>query len=142
MEYAFWDSSALVPLCVQQKPTPAVEALIAEFNIVVWWCTPVEMQGAFARLLRIGQLTPKQHVGAQVRMEKIRGGWREIEPSDALRDQAQRLVERYPLKSADALQLAAAMAWRSGRPNGRAFISGDNQLLDAARHLGFNGVAP
>lgn len=93
MEYAFWDSSALVPLCVQQKPTPAVEALVIKYGIVVWWCTPVEMQSAFARLLRVGQLTPKQLVGAQVRMERIRAGWREIQPSDTLREQAQRMLE-------------------------------------------------
>lgn len=142
MEYAFWDSSALVPLCVRQKPTPAVEALVIKYGIVVWWATPVEMQSAFSRLLRVGQLTPKQLVGSQIRMEKIRAGWREIQPSDALRVQAQRLLDRFPLKSADALQLAAALAWRSGRPNGRAFLSGDNVLLEAARNLGFTAIAP
>jgi predicted nucleic acid-binding protein len=141
MEYAFWDSSALVPLCVQQKPTPAVKALVIKYSMVVWWSTPVEMQSAFSRLLRMGQLTPKQFVGAQVRMERIRNGWREIQPGDQLREQAQRLVERFGLKAADALQLAAAQTWRSGKPNGRAFIAADKQLLDAALQLGFSGIA-
>ncbi len=141
MEYAFWDSSALVPLCVQQKPTSTIEALVIKYGMVVWWCAPVEMHSAFSRLLRMGQLTSRQLVAAQVRLEKIRSGWREIQPSDSLREMAIRLVDRFPLRSADALQLAAALAWRSGKPDGRAFISGDQQLLNAARQLGFNGIA-
>jgi hypothetical protein len=44
------------------------------------------------------------------------------------------------LKAADAQQLAAALAWCIGRTKGRAFISGDSQLLDAARQLGFHAV--
>jgi hypothetical protein len=36
---------------------------------------------------------------------------------------------------------AAALIWCIGRPKGRSFISGDSQLLDAARQLGFLAVA-
>ena len=46
-------------------------------------------------------------------------------------------IRRFPLKAADALQLAAGLAWTSGRPRSRAFISGDTQLLEAAGQLGF-----
>jgi predicted nucleic acid-binding protein len=85
----------------------------------------------------MGQLTSSQHVGAQVRLDELRSKWREISPDPPLRDQAEQLLDRFPLKAADALQLAAALAWCSGKPRARAFISGDTQLLDAARQLGF-----
>jgi len=49
-------------------------------------------------------------------------------------------VDRFPLKAADAQQLAAALTWCLGRTKGRALISGDSQLLDAARQLGFHAV--
>jgi predicted nucleic acid-binding protein len=61
-------------------------------------------------------------------------------PSDSLRDEAERLIDRFPLRAADALQLAAALSWCIGRPKGRVFIAGDRQLLDAARELGFHAV--
>jgi predicted nucleic acid-binding protein len=61
-------------------------------------------------------------------------------PSDSLRDEAERLIDRFPLRAADALQLAAALSWCIGRPKGRVFISGDRQLLDAARELGFHVI--
>jgi uncharacterized protein len=137
MDPAFWDSSSLVPLCVQQNATPAATALSQQFTFVVWWAAPVEIRGAFARLLRTGELTSNQQVGAQVRFADLRSKWREIAPAPALRDQAERLLDRFPLKAADALQLAAALAWTSARPRARAFVSGDAQLLEAASQLGF-----
>jgi methionine salvage enolase-phosphatase E1 len=47
----------------------------------------------------------------------------------------------YPLRAADAFQLAAAWTWTSGEPQGYVFISGDAQLLKAARQVGFQVVA-
>jgi predicted nucleic acid-binding protein len=140
MEYAFWDSSALVPLCVKQETTPAVESLAAQHRMMVWWAAPVEMRGAFARLLRMRLLSDKEHVEAQVSLDRLRSGWREIAPSEPLRELAERLVDRFTLRAADALQLAAALSWRLGKPNGRAFISGDVQLLAAAGQLGFRAI--
>ncbi len=88
----------------------------------------------------MGQLTPNGLVQAQVTLEELRAIWQEVDPSEPLREQAERLVDRFPLKAADAQQLAAALTWCMGRPKGRVFISGDSQLLDAARQLGFLAV--
>jgi|CZKF01.1.fsa_nt_gi predicted nucleic acid-binding protein len=140
MDDAFWDASALVPLCVRQRTTSVAKALRTQYQMAVWWSTPVEMRGAFARLVRMGQLSPNEYVQAQMRLDSIRSDWRELDPSEKLREQAERLVDRFPLKAADAQQLAAALAWCIGRPKGRVFISGDSQLLDAARQLGFQAV--
>lgn len=141
MDFAFWDSSALVPLCTQQQATPAVQALSGKYRMSVWWSTPVEMRAAFARLVRMGQLTPKALLQAQLELEKFRESWREIGPSHQLRERAERLVDRYPLKGADAQQVAAALTWCAGKPRGRAFISGDVQLLHAAHKLGFQTIS-
>jgi predicted nucleic acid-binding protein len=88
----------------------------------------------------MGQLPPNEHVQAQVRLDEMRRVWREIDPSETLREQAERLVDRFPLKAADALQLAAAMTWCGGRTKGRAFISGNSQLLEAVRQLGYHAI--
>jgi predicted nucleic acid-binding protein len=116
------------------------ESLSRKFRVVVWWATPVEVRSAFARLLRVGQLTSNGNVQAQVVLAKLRLKWSEISPDPSVRDQAEHLVGSFPLKAADALQLAAALAWRSGWPRDCAFISGDAQLLGAARQLGFQAL--
>src|ERR1017187_1656172 len=140
MEVAFWDASALVPLCVKRQATETILDLSANYGMAVWWCSPVEMRSAFARLARVGQLKPVEHVQALVRLDRLRDGWREVQPADSLREKAESFVDRFPLKAADALQLAAAVSWCQGRPRNRAFISGDSQLLEAARQLGFNAI--
>ena len=108
--------------------------------MIVWWAAPIEIRSASARLLRMGQLTASEHVVAQVRLDELRSEWSEVSPDEALRAQAERLVDRFPLKAADAQQLAAALSWCVDRPKGRVFIAGDSQLLDAARQLGFQAV--
>lgn len=140
MTPAFWDSSALVPLCVNQKASAAARRLIRQHPMVVWWATPIEMCSAFERLMRMGELRPAQRQGAENRLDLLRRGWREMQPSEALRVEAMGLLTRFPLKSADALQLAAASIWTLGNPAGRVFIAGDAQLLEAAERLAFDIV--
>ena len=137
MTPAFWDTSALVPLCVQQQPSSTVQQLIKQHDITVWWATPVEMRSAFERLLRMGQLTVQEHAAAGGRLEKLRRGWRELQPSERLRSQAETFLGSYSLKAADALQLAGAWVWCSGHPRTCVFISADTQLLEAAQQVGF-----
>ena len=140
MDPAFWDSSSLVPLCVRQSATPKAQTLDMKHPKVVWWSAPVEMQSAFARLARMGRIAPNELVQARVRLDHLRRDWNEVEPSDELRERAEQLVDRFPLKAADALQLSAAWIWCQGRPRSRPFISGDVQLLHAAQQLGFSGI--
>ena len=105
MTPAFWDTSALVPLCVQQQPTAAVREILEQYEIAVWWATSVEMRSAFERLLRMGQLTQAEHVAAGMRLEKLRRGWRELQPTEALRAQAETFLMSYPLKAAELYSL-------------------------------------
>jgi predicted nucleic acid-binding protein len=137
---AFWDSSALVPLCVHQQASLTARRLAKQYGVVVWWCTPVEVRSAVERLLRTGQLSAAEYAGAGKRLEQMTRGWREVSPSDSLRSEAERLLSQFSLRAADAMQLAAAMTWTMGRPQGRIFICGDAALLEAARQLGFQAV--
>ena len=91
---AFWDTSALVPLCVQQRPSPAARLLVQQYSIAVWWATPVEMRSAFERLLRMGHLTYPEHATAGQRLERLRRSWRELQPSEALRAHAEGFLTR------------------------------------------------
>jgi predicted nucleic acid-binding protein len=127
-----------VPLFIKQQSSPRARALAKQYRVIVWWATPIEVKSAFARLFRMGQVSLMDVRNAQVDLTQIRRSWLEIQPSAELRDDAEAFLDRFPLKAADALQLAAANAWSMRRPRGRVFISGDAQLLDAARQLGFD----
>src|ERR1700739_1713327 len=118
---AFWDTSALVPLCVRQGTTPQAIAVYKSYEIVVWWATAVEIASALARLVRMKQLSSSEWTQARKLAATLADTWSVVQPSDALRSQAALLVNQYDLRAADALQLAAALEWCGNVPQGRLF---------------------
>ncbi|HZD47864.1 MAG TPA: type II toxin-antitoxin system VapC family toxin [Silvibacterium sp.] len=140
-ETAFWDTSAFVPLCLQQQNSSRATQLLDQYAMVVWWAAPVEARSALARDLRNGVITGLEHQEATLVLEQMRWDWTEVRPDDSLRSFAETLPDRFPLRAGDALQLAAAWEWVMQRPAGRPFISGDKRLLDAAEQMGFRAIA-
>lgn len=135
----FWDASAIVPLCVEQPATDVVRGLLDQDSaIAAWWGTPVECQSAFARLRREGLLTARDEESARQVLEQLRLAWLEIQPAEEVRALAGRLLRVHPLRSADALQLAAALVW-AGRPPAGEIVVLDLRLQDAAR---LEGLVP
>ncbi|MFN8640506.1 MAG: type II toxin-antitoxin system VapC family toxin [Candidatus Binatia bacterium] len=60
----FWDTSAIVPLCVIEPATARVRSLAtADPSRVVWWATRTECLSAMARRRRDGQLSPRRRSG-------------------------------------------------------------------------------
>jgi hypothetical protein len=139
---AFWDSSALIPLCVCEATSSANEALAKQFSQVVWWGTWVEVRSAIARLHRSGSLNTLDRGDALLALDTLAADWNETLPSDELRILAGDLLDRYSLRAADSLKLAAAMIWCWRMPAGRVFLCGDLRLAEAAEQAGFTVIRP
>jgi predicted nucleic acid-binding protein len=137
--FAFWDASALVPLCVHQSITPSVVGLYKSYQAVVWWATPVEIASALARLVRTREINSTDWAKAQQVAVALADEWLVIQPSDSLRARATQLVDHYDLRAADALQLAAALDWCEDAPQGQVFLAADQRLREAAVLSGFDG---
>lgn len=134
---AFWDSSALVPLCVHEATSRQAQSQLRKSMPVVWWGTPVEVHSAIARLHRQGKLKDVEKQGALSRLALLGRGWREILPGDPVRDLAMRLMAGHELRAADSLQLAAALVWCQQRPARRIFVCADQRLSRVAEEAGF-----
>ena len=96
----------------------------------------MECGSAIARLHREGLLTAREDSAARALLRLLRESWYEIQPGDAVREQALRVLRLHPLRAADALQLAAALEWAGSPPEG-AFVAFDERLQSAARREGF-----
>ena len=120
---AFWDSSAIVPLCCAQSATAQGRRLLAKLGrMVAWWGTTVEARSAFARLVRDRELNLAQRASAITLLDQLRRSWDEILPTGAVRAIAESLPDDYGIRAGDAWQLAAALVWCSERPRGRPFV--------------------
>ena len=141
----FWDASAIVALLVSQPETQRLLTLAArDAAMVVWWGSEIECVSALARLEREGALGPQEIVAALKRLRQLAAAWHEIDPSDAVRETAARFLRVHPLRTADALQLAAGFQAAERRPTSLEFVTLDERLASAARKEGFSviGEAP
>jgi predicted nucleic acid-binding protein len=135
---AFWDASALVPLCIHDAASRHAQSHLRKFAPVVWWGSLVEVHSAICRLHRGQEITDLDKQGAVARLRLLSHGWREILPGDELRELATLSLEKYFLRAADSLQLAASLIWCERRPSKRTFICGDERLVEAAKSAGFS----
>lgn len=134
----FWDASALVPLYIAQARTRACRALIKrDPDAVLWWGSRLECVSAFCRLQREEALSANELDQAIRALETDIEGWREVQPSEALRREAVRLLRVHALRSADAQQLAAAVIATDHVPSRLPFVCEDRRLIEAAQKEGF-----
>ncbi len=139
----FWDTSALIPLIVDEPKTGAMRAVWKrDSRMVVWWGTSVECASALARVGRDGVISDQQIDVARDLLQTLAASWTEVLPTDGVREHAGRLLLRHPLRAADALQIGAAMVWAEDRPRGHRFCTLDARLAEAVRLEGFKVVDP
>ncbi len=133
-----WDSSALVPLLLAEPDAPDLRPLVGmDDPMILWWATPVECTSAIARREREGALDLDDANAALSRLRTLTLSAAEVSPTEAVRLYARRLLRTHPLRAADALQLAAALAVAEDDPGSLAFLCLDDRLKAAAAHEGF-----
>lgn len=134
----FWDSSALMPLFVEEPMTRVTKGWMrADATVAVWTLTPVEVVSALSRLLREKALDPKDFARALSRAERQLRACHTITNIEDAKGAACRILQTHPLRAADALQLAAALLSVKHRPMRRVFHTFDMRLAEAARKEGF-----
>ncbi len=139
----FWDSSAVVPLLVAEASSGAVlQEYEIDPEVVAWWATEAECVSALARLEREGSLTAQAMSEGLRRLDGLVRAWREVLPVTAVRTTAVRLLRVHPLRTADALQLGAAIVAAEDRPATLQFVTLDERLALAAEREGFVVVRP
>jgi uncharacterized protein len=134
----FWDSSAVIPLLVQEEQTSRRQAQLRDDpRMTVWWACRLECSSALNRLLRDGGLDEEGLARALGALEILTDGWYEVLPTSELRARAMRLLRVHPLRAADSQQLAAALIATLENPSTLPFLTDDERLREAAQKEGF-----
>ena len=134
---AFWDTSAIIHICVPGQSASAARRLLDQHAVVVWWTARVEVRSVLERLRKDESISRRAYDASRNRLEALLDSWREILPTDLLRELACVQLGRFPIRAADALHLAAALIWCNQKPRGRVLVCNDLRLGDAARQAGF-----
>jgi predicted nucleic acid-binding protein len=134
----FWDASALVPTFLEEATTQQVESRqAADPGVTVWMMTRVEVISAIARKRRGNPELAALLSRAIRNVHEATSTWVQISDAIATRLRAERIVMEHPLRTADALQLGAALVAADGDPQSLELVTLDRRLADAARREGF-----
>lgn len=135
----FWDSSALVPLVVPERPSSYLASLLqSDPKVTIWWGSPIECQSAMYRRHREERLAERLLTQALAQLEILLAGADTVPATEKVRTRAGRLLALHPLRAADALQLAAALVWCGEQPTRETLVCLDERLRLAALREGFS----
>jgi len=132
----FWDTSALIPLIVEQQPFTAQATRLAgdPGHRVVSFVADLEGRAAIERLRRERTITSARSLQSVRRAwSKLLDGFDSIRFDERILQHARELVERHPLRTLDALQLASCKALiGTFRQADLVLVTADTRLAAAA----------
>lgn len=139
----YWDSSALVPLVIDESSSALTRRWLNEDkDVVTWIWTRTEIISAIERRVRQGLLSHAQRRIAVDSLDAFASEWNEVNEVLAVRSRANALLGRHPLRAAGAGQLAAAVLTRSQLASELEFASLDEKLSMAAEREGLRLPRP
>jgi predicted nucleic acid-binding protein len=142
----FLDSTAFAKLFVQEAGTDTLIRLMEateDNRKLISAGTPLEVYAALKRRERAGGISPADGDAARsiLRLEAARMVQQPLNP--AVLEAARQLLDRYELRSADALQLGAAVVAREMFQGMEiVFVSSEAQMLGAAKAEQFRTLNP
>lgn len=134
----YWDTSAIVPLLVDELGTDLARGWLEDDpSVATWGMSRLELVSAVERRVREGRLGRKERLELLRRLSRIAAGLHEVTDLLSVRTRAASLLARHPLRAADAAQLAAALLVSEGDAGSLTFVSLDRDLALAAEKEGF-----
>jgi hypothetical protein len=137
MDYAYFDTSALIKRYVDEPGRPEVLRLLRKNQCVVSAVLPVEVRSALRRRVGEKTLDAKRVPGILKRLAADRAYWTIIEVSREVLATAESLSGAHPLRALDAIHVASAklFADRLASPT-FTFVSADSRQTEVAEALG------
>lgn len=134
----FWDSSAIVPLVVNEEETDyCLKTLSHDQEMLIWCLSRLEVMSALCRQVRDKTLSDTEFQKAKTRMNDLIERAYEVKAIEKVKQRALRLLEVHPLRAADACQLASALVASQEDPGRLTIVCFDQRLMKAAIKEGF-----
>jgi predicted nucleic acid-binding protein len=143
----YLDTSAVVKLYIREPGTERILRIAsrqADNRIAVLSLTSVEFRSAIRKRERSGDLDQDGAAGTLAKFEHhLEARFLRQTVNDSVVDTALGLIDRYPLRAYDALQLAGCLSLQSiAGGDGPIFVCADRTLLAAAQSEGLSTIDP
>ena len=141
----YLDTSALVKLYVYESGTSQMLELAskADNQLTLSTLTQIEFHSAVRSRQRAGDMDDSVSESMLDRFDNdLDNRFNRQAVNGYVIDLAAGLVEQYPLRAYDALQLAACLIFRTAAPEEPVFVCADKELLAAAESEGLTTIDP
>ena len=129
----------MIPLLAGEATSEEMNNLLrGDLEIVEWWGTWAECTVAISRFVRENTLDENDEATARFIPGLLAMSWTEVKPTSGIRSLTEILSRDHARKTADILQLAAALRWCEGVSLSKGLVGLDNQLRRAAESEGFD----
>ena len=146
MASVYLDTSALIKLYIEENGTERVVGVTDDFDgvrIIILDIAPLEARSAVRRRQREGDISGADADRILNQIEDDGSSLFVVQPStSAVIEEAARLIDRHPLRTDDALQLAGCLVTRDNVPGPLTFVCADVRLCEAAGQEGLTVLNP
>jgi uncharacterized protein len=132
----YFDASALVKRYVRETGSLTVRRLLSTDSSATSRVSVVEITSALTRRAREGAFTDVERDRALTALERDIPFLLIVELAPDVVKRAQTLLQRWPLRSGDAIQLATCMYLQAELDEAMTFVAFDRRLTDVARREG------
>ena len=137
---AFFDSSAIIKRYIKEIGSGIVDTLIEQTEImIIGPLTIIECLSGIRRVLEEGKIANENYMKYQKEIDYDLIDITEVPYSEQLKIIIKDMIDKYQLKTLDAIQLAACLLQRDAVDN---FIYCDIKLNNAARQEGIIVINP
>lgn len=134
--WAYFDSSALVKVYVQESGRAAVLRLLRQHEVIASAILLVEIRGALRRRAAENVIESSRLPSALQQFAKDRAQWNLLAVSTEILERAEQLVASHTVRTLDAIHIASAQEFAGRLQAHLPFISADQRQIEAAAAAG------
>lgn len=134
--WAYFDSSAVVKIYVQENGRATVLRLLRSHEVVVSAILPVEIRGALRRRAEENAIQSSRLPAALNQLTADGELWSVLAVSTEILERAEEIVANYAVRTLDAIHIASAKEFAERLRTRLPFISADRRQVEAAAALG------
>ena len=140
MTLAYFDTSVLVKNYVTETGSPRARELLAHYQFLSSFITPVELMSALMRRRSTGDLSAAEIPPILARAQEDRTYWKLLDVSQTVLNRAEEIVQSTRIRTLDALHVASLINFQAISDISVSFVTADARQRDAARRVGLDVV--
>jgi uncharacterized protein len=134
--WAYFDSSAVVKLYVQERGRAALLRLLRQHEVVASAILPVEIRGALRRRAAENVIESRRLPAALHQLDSDCAQWNLLAVSTEILERAEQIVASHAVRTLDAIHIASAQEFAGRLQTRMPFISADHRQREAAAAAG------